>query len=163
MAETKEAAPKAAETNDNTAELIKALTARVEAAEARADAAEKTSKVAPAAASDAPAKPKRLTKTKVGSHRATRRGYVHGEIIEEGKPVPADTVISDEWMEETEGSGRRARAVAEAHQDHPTDVDLTKLEKAALQAMAAERGVNVGGLSREDLIAAIRAEREPTI
>jgi hypothetical protein len=158
MAETKnETAPKAAEADQS--ELLKSLLARVEAAEARAAAAEaKASVTAP----DTPAK-KRLAKTKANSHRATRRGYVKGELFDEGEIIPPDVVVSDEWMEEIEGNGRRARAMQEALDPSPKDVDLTQVGVAGLKAMAAERGINPKGLSEADLIAAINAEREPTI
>lgn len=112
------------------------------------------------------------------THRATQRGYAvqqateknpspGGVLIgpeEETDIVPANVPISDEWMEPIKKGDRNlARAVSEAQQDHPTDADLTALSKPALEAMAAERGINVKGLSKDDLITAIKAEREPTI
>lgn len=108
------------------------------------------------------------------THRATQRGYAipqtdpvearAGVLVEQGEMVPAKTPVSEEWMEPVKSGDRRlAQAVEEAGQDHPTDVDLTALSKSALQAMAAERGINVNGLGKEDLITAIKAEREPTI
>ncbi len=112
--------------------------------------------------------------TGADTHRATQRGYAipqtdpaearAGVLVEQGEIIPANVPISDTWMEEIEAKGRkRAKAVQEAQAEHPGDTDLTALPKAALQAMAAERGVNVDGLTKDDLIAAIRAEREPTI
>jgi hypothetical protein len=109
-------------------------------------------------------------KTGDNTHRATARGYAipagtsDGVLIEDGEIVPANVPISEEWMEPlNKKTARLTDAVNEAQQDHPTDVDLTKLDKAALQAMAAERGINVDGLGKADLITAIKAEREPTI
>lgn len=108
--------------------------------------------------------------TGANTHRATQRGYAipenteAGILVEEGEIVPADVAVSDEWMEPIAAKDRRlARAVEEAQDESPKDADLTALSKSALQAMAAERGINVKGLSSEDLITAIRAEREPTI
>lgn len=108
------------------------------------------------------------------THRATQRGYAipqvdppearAGVLVEEGEVVPAKVPVSDTWMEPLKkGEGKLARAVQEALDESPKDTDLTALSKSALEAMAAERGVNVKGLSKEDLITAIRAEREPTI
>lgn len=144
---------------------MQALLARVEAAEkaaaeAKADAAAARS-AAPVAANDAPKK--RLKMTKPGGHRAIRRGYVKGEIIEEGQLVPGDVVVSDEWMEPVDGSSRLARAIYEATAEHPGDVDLTQVGLPGLRAMAAERGINPGKLTEAQLITAIKAEREDTI
>lgn len=98
------------------------------------------------------------------THRATARGYADGQLIEEGDLVPAGVPVSDEWMEPLKKSDRAlAGAMQEAQADHPMDADLTQLSKQALEAMAAERGINVKGLSKDDLITAIKAEREPTI
>jgi hypothetical protein len=98
------------------------------------------------------------------THRATQRGYAAGQLIEEGEFVPEDVPVSDEWMEPLDKKeAKLTAAVNEAQDESPKDTDLTQLSKQALEAMAAERGVNVGGLSKADLITAIKAEREPTI
>lgn len=102
-------------------------------------------------------------KTGANTHRAVQRGYAGGILIEEGEFVPADVPVGS-WMEPIAPKDRKlARAVQEAQDESPKDVDLTALNKSALQAMAAERGINVDGLSKDDLITAIKAEREPTI
>ena len=99
--------------------------------------------------------------TTATSHRATQRGYAGGEIVEPGDLVPADTPVSENWMEPVKkGEQAVARAVEEAQDPHNRDVDLTALSKQALEAMAAERGINVKGLTKEDLITAIKAEAE---
>lgn len=96
--------------------------------------------------------------TGAGTHRATMRGYAGGEIIEEGKLVPAGVPVSDNWMERVKkGDEKLARAIEEATDPSPDDVDLTQLSKAALEAMGAERGINPKGLSKADLITAINA------
>lgn len=147
---------------------LSAVLARLAAAEARLA----SMGAAPVAA------PKPAPKlTGEGTHRATQRGYAipqtdppearAGVLVgpeDEIQIIPAKVPISEEWMEPVKkGDSRLARAVEEAGQDHPTDVDLTALNKSALQAMAAERGINVEGLTKDDLITAIKAEREPTI
>lgn len=113
---------------------------------------------------------KKAAKTGTNTHRATMRGYAiqvgegSGVLVEEGEIVPPNVPVSDEWMEKLDkGEAKVAGAVAEAQDENPKDVDLTALSKSALEAMAAERGINVKGLSKDDLITAIKAEREPTI
>jgi hypothetical protein len=103
------------------------------------------------------AEEKKVETTKAGSHRAIDRGYAGGEIIEAGQLVPPGVPVSEAWMEPVSGSARLARAVEEAQNPQPGDVDLTQLSKAALEAKAAEHGINVRGLSKDDLIAAIKA------
>jgi hypothetical protein len=108
------------------------------------------------------------------THRATQRGYAipqtdppearAGVLVEEGEIVPANVPVSETWMEPIKKADRQlTRALEEAGDEAPKDADLTALSKSALEAMAAERGINVKGLSKDDLITAIRAEREPTI
>lgn len=144
-----------------------ALLARLEAAESRLAALD-------AKAAPAPATKPAPKLTGDDTHRATQRGYAipqtdppeerGGVLVEEGELVPAKTPISTEWMEPVKrGERALAGAVEEALDPAQKDVDLTQLSKPALEAMAAERGINVGGLSKADLITAIKAEREPTI
>jgi hypothetical protein len=112
-----------------------------------------------------------VKKTGSDTHRATQRGYATdpkshaGVLVEQGEMVPANIPVSDEWMEPVKKSDRAlAGAIDEANDLHPKDVDLTKLNVAALQAMAAERGINAEQdgqiLSKKDLIAAIKAHVE---
>jgi hypothetical protein len=98
--------------------------------------------------------------TGINTHRATERGYAGGELIEPNDFVPAGYPVGD-WMESVDGSAKLARAVDEALDPLPDDVDLTQLSKPALEAMAAERGINVGTLSKTDLITAIKAAHDP--
>jgi hypothetical protein len=111
---------------------------------------------------------KKIARTGENSHRATGRGYAMpdgtgaGQLIEEGDILPADVPVSDEWMVKIAASDRRrAAAVAQARDPSPRDADLTQLGLPGLGAMAAERGIDPKGLSEADMIAAIRAEREP--
>jgi hypothetical protein len=103
-----------------------------------------------------------MKETKAGSHRATARGYAGGNIIEAGQLVPADVAVSDEWMEPVKGKDTAAaKAIEDVQKDRKDDADLTTLSKAALEALAVERGVtSVKGLSKDDLIAAIQASDE---
>jgi hypothetical protein len=109
--------------------------------------------------------------TGTNTHQATQRGYAvdpdskAGTLVEPGEMVPAGIPVSTEWMEPVAKGDRAVAAAAqEAIDPHPKDVNLTALNVAALQAMAAERGINVEQngtpLSKKDLIAAIKAARE---
>lgn len=111
-----------------------------------------------------PAPKKAPPLTKPGSHIATERGYSKGILIEPGQLVPTETPVSDRWMRPLKGDkeDRASRAAREAEHPRNDDPDLTKLSKPALEAMATERGVtDVSGLSKNDLIAAIKAAYEP--
>lgn len=143
---------------------------------ARLDALEAENKALRSAVPPKPKAPVKLTGS--NTHRATMRGYAipvatdanpqpAGVLVgpqDDTDIVPAGVPVSTEWMEPIKkGVSGLAAAVDEAQAEHPSDVDLTQLSKAALEAMAAERGINVAGLSKADLITAIKAEREPTI
>lgn len=106
-------------------------------------------------------------KTGPNTHRATERGYAvdpdsnAGVLVEEGEMVPAGIPVSETWMKPVKKGDRAlAQAVGEALDPHPKDVDLTKLNLAALQALAAERGINPGSLSKKELVTAIKAAAE---
>jgi len=104
---------------------------------------------------------KKVTLTKADSHRATERGYAGGAVIEPGELVPPDTPVGS-WMERVDGkTDALDEAVQAALDPQPGDIDLTQLGKAALQAMAAERDIPTAGLSKEDLITAIKAHKDP--
>lgn len=103
---------------------------------------------------------KKAPKTGDNTHVANQRGYALGQLIEDGELVPAGVIVSDVWMDKIKGNKELAAAVEEALDPHPKDVDMTALSKPALEAMAAERGINVAGLSKADLITAIAAARE---
>lgn len=98
--------------------------------------------------------------TKVGEYRATERGYAGGELIEEGVLVPAGAPLGS-WMRKADGSPALERAMDEALDPTPGDVDLTALSKPALEVMASDKGINVRGLSKDDLITAIKAAHDP--
>lgn len=166
MADTKQDTPAAEAKAPDQSELIAALTARVEAAEKAAAEAKEVAiaKAANPSAEHEADKPKakRHALTKANSHRATRRGYVKGVLIEENAVVPADVPVSDEWMVPNKGA-KLARAIDEAQDPSPKDVDYTQVGMPGLKVIAAMKGINPEGLSEDDLITAIKAEREATI
>ena len=105
---------------------------------------------------------KKIAKTGAHTHRATERGYADGQLIEEGEFVPAGVPVSENWMDKVSKKDAALLAASEEAIDpKPKDVDLTALTVAALQAMAAERGINVKqdgkALNKDELIAAINA------
>lgn len=112
-----------------------------------------------------------VARTGAHTHRAMMRGYAvpdgadgAGVLVEVGEIVPAKVPVSDEWMEKIKGGkAEREAAAAEAQQPLKDDPDLTQLSKPALEALATEAGVtSVKGLSKDDLIAAINAQRDNT-
>lgn len=97
------------------------------------------------------------------TYRAISRGYLstEGRLVEEGE-VFATTEPRGSWMEPVKGGNDYGvqEAVDDAMAPHPDDANLEGLDKAALQAMATERGVtDAGELSKDDLITAIRGAR----
>jgi hypothetical protein len=105
---------------------------------------------------------KKAAKTGINTHRATQRGYANGVLVETGDYVPDGIAVSKDWMERVDGKTDRLEdAVNEALDPLSKDVDLTKLSKPALEAMAAERGINVDGLGKDQLITAIKAAHDP--
>jgi len=121
----------------------------------------------------------KATLTGDNTHRAVRKGYAIpensggvGAIVEAGDMVPAGVPLAVEdddsttpdnfWMEPVgKKEAKVAVAVAEAMDPLTKDVDYTQLTIAALQAIAADHGVNVKGLSKDDLITAIKAADDP--
>ena len=74
------------------------------------------------------------------THRANQPGYASGVLLQSGDFVPAGIPVSDNWMDEVDGSSKLQRAVNEALDPQPGDVDLNQLSKAALEARAADEG-----------------------
>lgn len=111
---------------------------------------------------------KKVPHTGINTHVARARGYAADALIEPGEFVPPDVPIADidddgGWMEPVDKkTARMLQAADEATDKQPGDVDLTKLSPEALEAMAAERGINVGGLNKKQLIDAIKAAHAQT-
>lgn len=100
---------------------------------------------------------KEIELTGSNTHRANQPGYASGVLLAAGDFVPAGIPVSENWMDEVDGNAKLERAVNEALDPQPGDVDLTQLSKAALEAKAAEHGINPGGLTKPELITAIKA------
>lgn len=120
----------------------------------------------------------------VKTYRATAKGYVDGRVIEEGevfttefvelvrddkgaikrdKDGKAETKSADAPSWAVEVSKKEAMAQAAADPDNTDDPNLQEMDKAALQAYAAERNVQfTAGTSKADLITAIQAAADPT-
>lgn len=95
-------------------------------------------------------------------YRATARGYAEGRIIEAGETF---TTKADKgsWMEPLGKDTRsaRERAVDDTLSPISDDPDLTTFSKEALEAEALRYGLtNAKGLSKDDLIAAIKAAHD---
>lgn len=102
----------------------------------------------------------KLNLTGSNTHRATERGYAFGQLIEPGGFLPANVPVSENWMEQADEKPALAKAIEEAMDPQQGDIDLTQLSKAALEAMAADHGINPGSLSKADLITAIKAAND---
>ena len=94
--------------------------------------------------------------------RATQRGYADGIVREPGE-VFATQAPEGSWMEEL-GKGKKGKdarlseAVDDTMSSKKDDPDLTTFSMEALQAEALRLGLtDATGLSKDDLIAAIRA------
>lgn len=103
------------------------------------------------------------SRTGANTHRAIERGYAKGQLIEPGQMVPAGVVVSDRWMESlTKKEARMAEAIEQALDPQPDDVEIQNLSREALEAMAAERGIDPKGLTKKLLVDAIKANRDNT-
>lgn len=101
---------------------------------------------------------KRAPKT----YRALSRGYADGRIIEAGQ-VFSTKIDQGEWMEPVKGETKsaRERAVDDTQSLISDDPALDTFSKSALEAEALRLGLtNAKGLSKDDLIAAIKAAHD---
>lgn len=85
--------------------------------------------------------------------------YTGGRMYAAGEPFTTDDKPGKEW----DAVDKAEKAAIEASQKQTQDVDYEGLALAALQAIAAEKGVNPKGLSKPDLITAIKAADEPRL
>lgn len=96
---------------------------------------------------------------------ATQRGYVDGKIVEEGEAF-VTTAPKGSWMEPVDAA-EYAAALA-AMEATPDDPNYDAMSLTALQALAATDDYKIdiapGGkpLSKNALLAAIKAKRKPT-
>lgn len=120
-----------------------------------------TAAIERAAGSDKRPTAEQIAKREPKMYRATARGYVDGAIREAGD-VFATKMDKGSWMEplkaETGKGARRAAAVSDTMAPLKDDPDLTTFSPEALEAEALRLGLtDATGLSKDDLIAAIRA------
>jgi hypothetical protein len=98
--------------------------------------------------------------TKAGEFRATERGYAGNALVEPLEPVPPGVPVGS-WMERVDGKAAEiARAVEEALDPQPDDIDLEKVKGDALTAHALTFGINRGSLSDAKLRDAVRAAHD---
>jgi hypothetical protein len=105
-----------------------------------------------------------IAKREPKEYVATDRGYADGRIIEPGERF-ATKADQGSWMEPVKKAsakqGRLERAVSDTQSPISDDADLTTFSVEALQAHALSLGLtNATGLSKDDLIAAIRAAHD---
>lgn len=94
------------------------------------------------------------------SYRANERGYVDGQLIEPGQ-VFSSAGFKGSWAEPlTEKDAAMARAAEQALDPQPDDVEIQGLSRPALEAMAAERGIDPKNLDDDQLVDAIKAARD---
>lgn len=106
---------------------------------------------------------KQVENTGINTHRATARGFGADQLVEPEQFVPPGVPVSEKWMEPVDKkTARMLQAADEATDKQPKDIDLTKLNVSALQALAAEHGINVDGLTKRELIDAIKAAAAQT-
>lgn len=120
----------------------------------------------PAEAKDAAAKPKAPEKAeskaaaKPKAYTSTSPVYTGGRYYKPGEAFVTDAKKGEDWTAIDEAD----KAAIDASQPLGAgDPSLEALDLKALQAIAAEKKVNADGLSRADLITAIKAANEPRL
>lgn len=83
--------------------------------------------------------------------------YVGGVYYKPGEIFVTDDTKGEGWV----AVGQAEKAATEASQDIPGDPPLDSLGVDALRAVAVTKHVNPEGLSKKDLISAIKAANEP--
>ena len=100
-----------------------------------------------------------MSDPKPKAYRATEAVYVDGVIYKAGETFVTDKPKGKAW----EDLNPVEKAAAEAGKDIKDDVDYSKLSASELKAVAAAKGINLGAAtSKEDIIAVIKAENDPT-
>lgn len=98
--------------------------------------------------------------TKSKSYTAPTPVQIGGRVYRPGESFTTDTGPGDEW-EEVDNAD--AAIIDAATIKTPVDPNLDAMSKGALEAYAAERGVNTDGMTKERLLTAIRAADEPNL
>lgn len=92
------------------------------------------------------------------SYTSTAKVYVDGRLYEAGEVFVTDQPKGKTWETVTKGEKAAIEAADLKHEDPP----LEGLGIEALRAVAVVDGVNPEGLSKKDLITAIKAKRSTT-
>lgn len=109
---------------------------------------------------DAPSETKPFKLGKPVAYTATEGVYVDGAIFKPGEVFVTDKPKGLTWDE----VDPKERAAADAGKPIPDDVNLDALNVPALKAHAAAKQINIGeAKSKADLIAVIKAAREPAL
>lgn len=96
---------------------------------------------------------------KLTTYTSTQPAYIDGKYFKPGEPFVTDAPKLPEWKAIDKGE----KAAIDAAQDIPGDPPLESLGIEALRAVAVTEKVNPEGLSKKDLIAAIKAANEPKL
>lgn len=93
-------------------------------------------------------------------YTSTQDVYVGGKYHKAGHVFVTDEEPADHW---TEHKPAEAQAIDQAVKDIPVQPPLENLDKAALQALAVDRHINVDGMSKQQMIDAIKSWNDPTL
>lgn len=86
--------------------------------------------------------------------------FVEGQYFKAGEVFVTDDPTGDNWEEHTP---EEAHAIMASTDKIASDVPLEDMDLAALQGFAATKGVNSTGMSKKQLITAIKAANEPRL
>ena len=101
-----------------------------------------------------------MTKKNPKAYTATHDVYVSHTYFKAGEPFVTDADKEDTW---TELSPEEASIDKGSLEKVPGDVPLEGMSTAALQALAATKNVNSTGMSKKQLIDAVKAANEPAL
>jgi len=96
--------------------------------------------------------------TQPKTYTAPHAVYVDNRLYAAGEPFTTAAVKGEKWEHVDAGEKAAAEAASKTITVQPS---LEDLDIAALRALAAEKSVNSTGLSKKDLIAAIKAADDP--
>jgi hypothetical protein len=97
---------------------------------------------------------------KMQSYVSTSDTYVGGELVKAGNPFVTDAPKGEDWEAVTP---KEAAAIDASVDRVPDDANLEAASKAALEAVAIIKHVNIAGLDKPALITAIKAAYEPKL
>lgn len=93
------------------------------------------------------------------AYKAPQPVYVDGVYYKPGEIFVTDKPKGEGW----DAVDKAEKAATEAAQEIPGDPPLESLPLESLKAVAVTKRVNPEGLSKKDLIAAIKAANEPKL